>query len=141
MQDVLKRIEADAKKLEMTVPEYVLGAVDFFSGFDRDFFKHINEVSEMLKVPMSTVIQQLLAQYIAQDKAVMDCFGTGSKTFSRAFQYDDNGLIEGNKHSDLVYEQVKKEITALREKLENAVKEKKPVLITRDDAALMSARL
>jgi len=56
---------------------------------------------------MSTVIQQLLQAYVSADCAIMEVFGTGGKTYSRAFQYDEDGLIEGNKHSDLVFAQVK----------------------------------
>lgn len=136
-----KNIEAEAKKQNVNVPKYVLEALNFYSAFDVHFLEHIYDTAEKVKLPMSTVIQQLLVAYINADIAIMDVFGTGGKTYKRAFQYDENGLIEGNKHADLVYEQTKKEISVLRTKLENAVKAGTPVLITRDDAALMAARL
>ena len=136
-----EKIEAEAKKQGVKVPEYVLAALDFYGSFDVHFLEHINATAEKMKLSMPIVIQQLLQAYISADCAIMEVFGTGGKTYKRAFQYDENGLIEGNKHADLVYEQVKEEISTLRTKLENAVKKGKPVLISKEDASLMAARL
>ncbi len=136
-----KQIETAAKAQDVKVPAYVLAALDFYGSFDVHFLEHIYSTAEKVKLPMSTVIQQLLVAYINTEIAAMEGFGTGGKTYKRAFQYDENGLIEGIKHADLVYEQVKKEVSTLRTKLENAVKAGEPVVITREDAALMAARL
>ena len=135
------KIEAEAKKQNVKVPQYVSEAIDFYSAFDVHFLEHIYATAEKMKLPMPTVIQQLLVAYINADCAVMEVFGTGGKTYKRAFQYNENGLIEGNKHADLVYKQVMEEISVLKTKLGKAVKAGKPVLITRDDAAIMAARL
>jgi hypothetical protein len=135
------KIEAEAKKQNVKVPEYVLEAIEFYASFDVHFLEHIYSTAEKMKLPMPTVIQQLLQAYISADCAIMELFGTGGKTYKRAFQYDENGLIRGIQHANLVYEQVKEEISILRTKLENAVKKGKPVLITKEDAALMAARL
>jgi hypothetical protein len=136
-----KKIEDDAKKYGVGVPKYVLNAADFYSGFDVHFLEHIKSTAQKVKLPMATVMQQLLVAYVHADTAIMEVFGTGGKTYQRAFQYDENGLIEGTKHADMVYDQVKNEISILREKLENAVKSRKAVVITGDDAAIMAARL
>ncbi len=135
------QIDAAAKAEDVKVPEYILNALDFYAGFDVHFLEHIYATAQKMKLPIPTVIQQLLVAYINADAAIMEGFGTGGQTYRRAFQYDETGLIEGSKHGELVYEQVKEEISALRKKIENAVKAKKPVLITREDAALIAARL
>ena len=141
-KDQKKQIESAAKAQDVKVPEFVLAALDFYTGFDVHFLEHIHATAKKVKLPMPTVMQQLLVAYINADIAVMDLFGTGTgKTYRRAFQYDENGLIEGDKHANLVHSQVKNEISALREKLEKAVKASKPVMITRDEVALMAARL
>ena len=139
--ELKRKIETAAKKQGITTPTYMINALTFYGGFDKDFLNEIQLDADKLKLPMPTVIQQLLMTYLSTESAIMCVFKTGSKTYKRAFQYDENGLIEGKRHTDLVHEQVSKEISALRKKLENAVKAGKPVLVTRDDAALMTARL
>ena len=136
-----KQIETAAKAQDVKVPAYVLEALDFYGSFNVHFLEHIYSTAEKVKLPMSKVIQQLLVAYINADTAIIEEFGTGGKTYQRAFQYDKDGLIEGIEHMDLVYKQVKKEACALREKLENAAKDGYPVMITKEDAALMAARL
>jgi len=137
--DQKERIAAEAEKQGVNVPEYVLGALEFYSGLDVSFLKHIRNEAEKVKLPMSTVIQQLLVAYLAADVANIEDFKAGGKTYHRAFQYDETGLIEGDKHSQLVYKQQKKENSVLRQKLENAVKAGEPVMITWQDAANIAA--
>ncbi len=114
-----QKIEAEAKKQDLNVPKYVTEALEFYSSFDIHFLEQIYMTAEKMKLPMPIVIQQLLQAYISADYARMEAFGSsaGAKTYKRAFQYDENGLIEGTRHSDLVYEQELKEALEVRDRL------------------------
>lgn len=135
------KIENAAKAQDVKVPQYVLEALDFYGGFDVHFLEHIYSTAQKMKLPMPIVIQQLLEAYINADVAIMEVFGTGGQTYRRAFQYDEAGLIEGIKHADLVYSQVKKEALDLKKKLKRGSETGAPVKISKEDAALMAARL
>lgn len=135
------KIEKDAEKQGLNVPAYVSAAIDFYGSFDVHFLEQMNMTAEKLKLPIPTVIQQLLVAYTSADIAIMKTFGTGGKTYQRAFQYDENGLIEGIEHMNLVRSQVSGESSNLIKKLEKGVRTGKPVLITKDDAMLLAARL
>jgi len=100
----------------------------------------MHATAERLHLPFGVFIQQLLTTQSATDAAILSVHGEGNiNTYAHAFQFDQNGLIQGRKHFDLVFNQVKK-IETLRKAGEEAVKAKKPVLVTEDDASLMAAR-
>ena len=132
------RIEAEARKQDVTTAQYVIEALDFYSTLDVHFLESMHMTAEKVKLPMSKVIQNLLVAYINTELAQMDFLNTGGITYQRAFQWDKDGLIEGIKHMDLTYNQAKEEYVFLREKLEKANKDGQSVLITHREAALIA---
>jgi hypothetical protein len=126
------KIKAESKKQNINEPEYVRQAIEFYSTFDVHFLEHIYALGEKTKLPMPLVIQQLLASYLAQDDAYMDKFKKPSKAFQRAFQYDENGLIQGNAHSDLVFEQTKEDIEKFKGYLIETNEAGKPMWIPKE---------
>ena len=135
-----QKIEAEAKKQDVTVPEYVLEALEFYSSFDVHFLEHIYSLAEKVRLPMPIVIEHLLQAYLGSEAANIEIFKNKTRIFQRAFQYDENGLITGNRLSDLAYQQQKKESEALYQKLlEHAESEEtEPIMITREEAALLA---
>lgn len=84
-----EKIEAEAKKQNVKVPQYVIEALDFYAGFDVHFLECMYSTAEKMKLPMPTVIEHLLQSYLSTDGARAEVFGTGGKAYRRAFQYDD----------------------------------------------------
>ena len=123
------------------LPHYLLAALDFYKGFDVHFLEHIQALADKVQLPLPTVIQHLLQTLIAEQAAVTDVLGVTPKIFKRSFQYDADGLVTGNRLSDLVYEQQKQAAEELLEKLQKCANTGDDVRITRDEAAMIAAIL
>jgi len=135
------QIIAAAKAQDLKMAAYVLQGLDFYSTFDIHFLEQINVTAEKLKLPLPIVIQSLLQAYIAGESAMLDTYGHEPKIFARAFQFDEKGLIMGNKLSHLVYDQTKVDAEALKEKLTAAVEDGLPVRISNEESVFLAARL
>ena len=134
-----QKIATEAKKRAINDPQYVREAIDFYSSFDVHFLEKIYTHAESQKIPMPKVIQNLLCSYFGQDYAFMEVFGKPTRAFARAFQHDENGLIEANDLSDLVERQTKEDIAGLREKLVESVQDGKAAHITKEEASILGA--
>ena len=132
-------LEIRAQIMKMTFTDLLITGATMYADFDPDFLKQMKEIAEKVKLDMPTVIQQLLLVYAAQDAAILKTFGV-SKTYQRAFQFNEHGLITGNQLSDAVFAEVKEAALALRERLEGNRGAGAPLKISKDTAALLAAR-
>lgn len=134
-------IDTAAKAQGVDIPEYTRKAISFYSHMNVDFFAQLQPVADEMKVPLPTLIQNLLMSYVATEKAALDVFNVQPKAFQRAFQFDGKALITTGKLSDLVYVQAKKDAEAVKERLEEGVREKKAVHITTAQAAFVASHV
>lgn len=135
--DLIRDIEAKAKRQKIKRPQYVNDALSFYASLDPAFLKQVEKITEATKQSLPEVIQRMLITYIADDAAVLAVFGTPSKMFQRAFQMNENGIIPMEELSDLVYEQSKNDAELLKQELEKSVKTGKPAFISTKMAAAM----
>ena len=140
-EKALDHIKKCAKDQDRKIPEYVNDALDFFGAFDVHFLEHIHSTAKKIGQNMPTVIENLLQAYMSIDIANSEVFKVGGHTYRQAFQYDENGLIRGNKLSDKVYEDHKKVAKTLLDKLAMAAREKKEVFVSHEDAAILASVL
>lgn len=136
-----KEIEGEAKRRGIKTPEYLRQCVDFHASFDSDFLAQVQPVADEMKVPLATLIQNLIMAYMATERAAMDVFGVQPKTFQRAFQFDGTSLITSGKLSDIVYDQAKKDAETVRKRLEEGVRDNKAVRIDTAQAAFVAAHV
>ncbi len=128
-----------AVEREMTFTDLLLKGAAMYSAFTDGFLSEMQKVAANLEVgDVAVVMQQLLVSYANSERADIDVFKSKSKTFSRAFQYDDHGLIKGDRHADLVYEQRKADNLKLLAKATVAAKTAEPTLYTCEEMATVA---
>jgi hypothetical protein len=134
-----EKYEAEAKKQDVSLSDYMRECLDNWSTFDVHFLEHMNIISEKLKFPMPIVIQNFITAFITAESAMLETYGTSPKTYKRAFQFSDAGeLITGNELSSLVYEQTKKDAETLKRKLEDSARTGKPAKITTEEGTFLA---
>lgn len=65
----LSDIDKKAKELEMTRTEFVISAVEMLLGFDINFLKIIQKYSKVFNVPDWKVMQNMIANQLAEEAA------------------------------------------------------------------------
>jgi len=119
------------------VAEFCIEALHFYCSFTPGFLDQMGVTAEQMHLPLSTVIQNLLQVYTAQDHARYEICGLPSKAIRRAFQFDENGLVFGNRLSEIAFEQYKNDLEMVRNRLENAVNEGKLTKISDEEAVFL----
>lgn len=132
-----QRLQEVAKRRGTTLTGLLLAGGEMLAGFDEDFLAQIEKTAEIARTDIFTVIEQLLTVYMAQDYAIYDTLGV-TKTFSRAFQIERDGIMRGDRLSKSVESEVREAVQALLEKLQTA---ENGIRITREEAALLCARM
>lgn len=140
-QDQAAKIEAAAGSQGLDIPEFSRKAIDFYVNFDADFLAQVQPVADEMKVPLPTLIQNLLMSYMATEKASIDVFKVQPKAFQRSFQFEGKTLITTGKLSDIVYGQAKKDAEVVKERLEEGTRENKAVKITTAQAAFVASHV
>jgi hypothetical protein len=136
-----KKIVQEAKKHDQGLSDYIRDSLSSWASFDVHFLEQVNMTAEKMHLPLTLAIQNLLQAYMATESAVLETYGTPPKTFRRAFQFDQDGLITGNKLSEMVFQQAKKDAAAVKERLEESVREKKAVRITTAEGAFIASHV
>lgn len=135
-----QRIKNEANSRGEKFTDFVLNGLDFYASFPPEFLDQINIIAEKVKQDIPTVIQHMLLTYTATDAAISETFGL-SKTFSRAFQYDEKGLVTGTALSNLVFNQVDAEVKKLVKRIKKGADQKVSVPIDVGEALLIAGRL
>ena len=135
-----ERLEKRAAEMKISPSELIRRASNLYLNFDESFLEQMEKTAIAVKLDVSTTIQQLMTVYVATDAAIVEKFGI-SKTFERAFQYDQNGLITGNEHAKKVKDEVLAGIDGLMGKLKESQKIGKEAFITKPEAVLLAARV
>jgi len=130
------RLEAVAEGRKMNFTDLLLEGARMLSEFSPYFLEEIRKIAQRVGLSVPKVIQQLLTAYIAADAAVLEVFGT-SKIYQRAFQFDKEGLITGDRLSALVLEQTKDDAKAVLDKLIQCHETGETVRISREEATLL----
>jgi len=139
--DQAEEIEAAAEAQGMDIPEFSRKAIRFYTTFSADFLAQVQPVADEMKIPLPTLIQNLLMSYMATEKASIDVFGVQPKTFQRAFQFDGTSLITSGRLSDIVFDQAKADAQAVKTRLEEGVRDNKAVRITTAQTAFVAAHV
>jgi hypothetical protein len=134
-------LETQAAKLGMTLSDLLRAGAILYASFEPAFLEVLRAKSGQAGVEPATALQQLLQTYLATEAAILSVFGGQSRTFVRAFQRDVAGLVTGDRLSRLVFEQVQAEAVEMRKKIERTLKKGSTTTITKNQAALLAARL
>lgn len=134
----MNRIEGEAKKHDVPIPQYVREGLDFYASFDVHFLELIDGVAKKMQLPLITTIENLLRAYMATENVMVETYGTPPKTMQRAFQLDKDGLITGTKLSLLVFDQAKVDAETLKKKLEQSTRTGKPARITTEEGVFLA---
>lgn len=125
-------------KMEMTMTELVTSAIELYANIPPAFLAELRRMAKKVKLPVATVFLNLAQTFFAQDKAIAENFG--SKTWERAFRFDPRrGLITDDSLTDLVFEEINGACADLKEKMATSAKNRKPLLITKDETILIAA--
>lgn len=138
--ELKKRLQDVAKQRGYTMTSLLLAGGEMLADFDVDFLKEMEAFSKRTRLPIWTVIQNLLTVYVARDVALSEIFG--SSTWREAFRFDDAGIISNNRLSADVYEHTKAEAESLLKRLQaSAAGAEKETYISRHEAGLLAAVL
>jgi hypothetical protein len=134
-------LEKRAAELGMTLSDLLRAGARLYAGFERDFLEAVWTKSGEAGVEPAIVVQQLLQTYIATEAAILKVLGGQSKTWVRAFQKDIAGLVSGDRLNRIVFDQVQAEAMDLRKKLVGSARTGVATKITKEEAALLAARV
>lgn len=122
---------------DITMSEVVNRSVDFFLGFPPAFLEEIERIAETVKMPIQTVLANLLMVYVAEDKAILDNFGV-SKTYEMAFRFrPEGGLIQGDEVSKTTYEEMDKACKEVLKKLKRTSKTGEASFLSKLEASII----
>lgn len=137
-----RRFIDGAEKRDMTTSGLMREATDFYLAFPKEFLDVVKISADPLKMAVPTVIVYLLNYYLAQENALIEFFKkhTGAATthtFKRAFQYNQQGLIDSDEISEKVQKEITEKLEAIWEKSQKAHRAgKKPELNLEEDLLL-----
>jgi len=136
-----KRLIGIANRREQTLTDLVKDGVELMAGLPDDFLKQFQKICDTTQLPFSTVFVQFLLVYAAQDNACLEVY-KHSNTFQRAFQFDHEGLITGDKLSARIYDEVEKNATDLKKRMkENADGKTEDLVLSKPEAAQISIQM
>lgn len=107
-----EHLQKVAKKRGTTFSGLLIEGARMLADFDEGFLDEMQKASDRLRLNRSTVIQQLMINYLAFDMAMMEVLGT-SKTFERAFRFGPDGLITGDELSKQIQKETEKDLREL----------------------------
>jgi len=135
------RLMGIAQRREQTLTDLVKDGVELMAGLPDDFLKQFQKICDTTRLPFSTVFVQFLLVYAAQDAACLKVY-EHSNTFQRAFQFDHEGLITGDKLSEKVYNEVLKNAKDLKKRMkENADGKTENLVLSKPEAAQISIQM
>jgi|GEM_PF-6968878 len=88
------KIQAEAEKQNLKVSEYVLTALDFFTGSDSFFWEKIKTIGRKSGIPEYLLIQNLLLTLLANREAHFKVFGYLEEPMIE-FMINERGPITG----------------------------------------------
>ena len=136
-----KRLLEIADRRKQTLSQLIKDGAEIMAGFPDEFLAQFKQMVESTKMDMPTVLVQLLVTYFAQDAALAKVYGI-SNTYQRAFQFDQEGLISGDRLSKKVYNEVLKNAKDLKKKLEeNASGQTEYAVLSNADAAQIAIQM
>lgn len=137
--DFKKKIQKAAKSEGLNVPQFMAMTIEFFMTFNEGFLSQMAMTAEKMKLSVPITIQNFLQAYMAHEAAALEMCGSVSRTFKRAFQFDAGGLIMGNRLSEIIFEQEKKDMEALEERLRESAETGEPAHLTVDEKPFLAA--
>lgn len=138
------RLQRVAEERGITLTEFLQNAGKLLAAFHAEFLDGIGEVAtkalawDRSPESIATVVEQLLETYLNSERADIETFGAKSQTFVRAFQHDENGLIRGDRHAALVYEQRKADNLRLLAKIKVAARKNGPTVYAPEEMAVIA---
>lgn len=136
-----KRLHKIAERRGQSFSELIRDGVEIIAGLPDEFLKQYQQICDATKLGLPTVFVQFLLVYAAQDAAVLKVYGH-SNTYQRAFQFDQKGIISGDRLSKKIYNEVLKNAKDLKKRMiENAAGETENVFVSNADAAEVAIQM
>jgi hypothetical protein len=120
-----KALMAAAAAQDKSASKLIEEALELRLAVPDDFWGLISNVAEVLKLPVAIVIVHKLVKQMAWEVAWIDIFGRPSPSTNAEFQYDEKGLISGDRLLNLMRDGFRAILREAKEKLHS--KEKGPV--------------
>ncbi len=134
-----KYLQDTAKRRGITLTDLMLNGGRLFAEFSDEFFKTMEKISAATKLSIPQVINQIFLVYMAKDEATLKELKS-SDTYRLAFQYDEGGLIRGDRLFDLVFNEHLTAIKDLHKRWEKNRKKrpKQELVLNEKDESILS---
>ena len=138
-QGAKENIDKLAKMRGVSTNSLIVQALSLYLGLPADLLESFKKHAEDFQLPVETIIAHILAKRFAYDKAWLDVFGQNPPGVFREFRFDDQGLVTGDKLLFELYEDFKKILSDLKEKVEKSEKTRKKVLVYKEELSTLYA--
>jgi hypothetical protein len=135
-----RKLQEVAQRRGVTLTDLLIEGAEMLADFDDDFLKQINAAAESNRLPVTTVLVNLLLAYTARESATAEVFGV-SDIFQAAFRHDENGLVTGNALSAAVYAESREAAMNLLRRIRHSAENGADIKISRPEAAMLASAI